>query len=172
MRSLRRILHVTRFDQIPNTDVLERCKCVSIEGMLLQRQLQWTGHVIRMPDSRIPKQLLYGELAEGRRKAGGQKKRYKDAVQGILKSCGLPQNELEGAARNRTGFRKLCRVSGESFERRRQEELRGKREARHHPTALPPTVFVCDLCGRDCHSRIGLFAHRRSHRPDSSNTTT
>jgi hypothetical protein len=32
-----------------------------------------------MQDHRLPKQLLYGELSQGKRTAGGQKKRYKTA---------------------------------------------------------------------------------------------
>ena len=32
----------------------------------------------RMPDERLPKQLLYGELCYGKRSVGGQKKRFKD----------------------------------------------------------------------------------------------
>ena len=35
--------------------------------------------VVRMPDGRLPKQLLFGELQEGVRSAGGQLKRFKDA---------------------------------------------------------------------------------------------
>ena len=44
-------------------------------------QLRWTCHVIRMPDEQLPVSLVtYGELQEGTRSQGGQKKRYKDAL--------------------------------------------------------------------------------------------
>ena len=32
--------------------------------LLQQRRFRWSGHVRRMDDGRIPKDILYGELAE------------------------------------------------------------------------------------------------------------
>ena len=46
----------------------------------------WAGHVRRMPDTRVPKQLLYAELSSGKRKTGGQWKRYKDQLKANLYS--------------------------------------------------------------------------------------
>ena len=46
-------------------------------------QLMWTGHVnIIMPDKQLPKKVFYGELKEGKRSQGGQKKRYQDTLKG------------------------------------------------------------------------------------------
>ena len=47
--------------------VLEIAGLPSIYIFLRQRQLRWLGHVHRMEDSRIPKDLLYVELAKGGR---------------------------------------------------------------------------------------------------------
>ncbi|KAJ7405175.1 hypothetical protein WISP_141537 [Willisornis vidua] len=35
----------------------------SIEAMLLRTQVRWAGHISRMEDHRLPKIVLYGELA-------------------------------------------------------------------------------------------------------------
>nr|VZI31650.1 unnamed protein product [Spirometra erinaceieuropaei] len=37
-------------DRIPDTDVLERAGILSINTMLRQRQLRWSGHLVRMDD--------------------------------------------------------------------------------------------------------------------------
>ena len=70
---------------VTNTEVFERTNCISIEAMLLKSFLRWTGHVIRMEDHRIPKQLLFGELVQGYRKQGRPCKSFKDTVKAGLK---------------------------------------------------------------------------------------
>ena len=66
-----RIMKVKWYNYVSDAEVLRRSGTESIEATLAVSQLRWTGHVIRMEDSRIPKMLLYGELASGSRKVGG-----------------------------------------------------------------------------------------------------
>ena len=73
---LRKIAHIKWQENIPITDVIERCDISGIEAFLQAAQLRWTGHVIRMDDSRIPKRIFYGQLQHGLRRHGGQLKRY------------------------------------------------------------------------------------------------
>jgi len=47
----------------------------SIEKTIIQAQLRWTGHVARMNEIRLPKRILYGELALGKRSRGHPKAR-------------------------------------------------------------------------------------------------
>jgi hypothetical protein len=46
----------------------------------IHARLRWAGHVVKMPDHRLPKKLLYGELQMGKRLQGGQKKIYKNTL--------------------------------------------------------------------------------------------
>ena len=65
-------------------------------------QLRWTDHVIRMPDERLPKKLFYGELLEGKRFQGGQKKSYKDTHKASPKDFDIPIRSLEQTAQERS----------------------------------------------------------------------
>ena len=61
-------------DQVPNTEVLERCSMQGIVAYIMEAHLCWFGHVIRMDDVRLPKALLYGVLTEGPRNIAAPKK--------------------------------------------------------------------------------------------------
>ena len=68
---LQTILGISWRDRIPHVVILQRSNISSIECMLIKRQLRWVGHVIRMPENRLPRQILYGELKDGTRAVGG-----------------------------------------------------------------------------------------------------
>ena len=78
MRCLRKILRIKWQDKITNVEVLNKCQMLSMHSILSERRLRWAGHLRRMGPERIPKALLYGELAEGERKQGRPCLRFKD----------------------------------------------------------------------------------------------
>ena len=71
LKSLRCIL-ITWRAKITHEDLFRRIGCTSLESQLGRRQLCWLGPVVRMEEERLPKQILYGELAAGNRSVGGQ----------------------------------------------------------------------------------------------------
>ncbi|XP_076068416.1 uncharacterized protein LOC143040860 [Oratosquilla oratoria] len=84
-RCLRSILNISWEDRRINVSVLKAAKATSIEAHIIKSQLRWSGHVVRMSDDRLPKQIFYSQLKEGNRKKGGQKKRYKDLLKANMK---------------------------------------------------------------------------------------
>ena len=64
---LRKLLKIKWQDWIPDTEVLKRAGMQSVHTLLKLAQLRWTGHVNRMPDERLPKKILFGELQVGKR---------------------------------------------------------------------------------------------------------
>ena len=85
LRCLRRILCISWQDHISNTEVLAKAGPLSIYVLLTKRRLRWLGHVTRMHDGRLPKDILYGELATGSRPTGRPTLRYKDVLKRDLK---------------------------------------------------------------------------------------
>ncbi|XP_069995868.1 uncharacterized protein [Penaeus vannamei] len=89
---LRKLLGIKWQDRIPDTEVLTRAGLPSIYTILMQSQLRWTGHVVRMPDHRLPKRLLYGKLQQRKRSKGGQKKPFRVTLKASLKAFDINHN--------------------------------------------------------------------------------
>ena len=77
--------------------------------LLRQRRLRWLGHVCRMEDGRIPKDLLFGQLATGSRPRGRPHLRFKDLCKRDLLDCGLNPAELQSHAADRASWRRATR---------------------------------------------------------------
>ncbi|KAJ8049492.1 hypothetical protein HOLleu_02261 [Holothuria leucospilota] len=67
---------------------------------------------------------------------------------------------------NLASERLTWRLVVKSGVRRAEENRRVKRafkqQKRKASISPPVSVFICDTCTKDCHSRIGLYGHRRS----------
>ena len=70
MRHSRKILNVKSWQHIPNKFIQERYKLLDIYDILPQRNLNWAGHLNRLEDRRLPKQIQYSYLRERSRKNG------------------------------------------------------------------------------------------------------
>ncbi len=176
-RCLRKLFRIPWEHRRTNISVLEQAQLTSIEAMIVKSQLRWSGHLVRMEDSRLPKQLFYSELHQGKRTRGGQSKRYKDTLKSILKQCSISHDTWEHQARNRPTWRREILSGIETFERRRREKEAAKRQKRKDRAAEIaqgepfPTPYVCHVCGKQCMSRIGLYSHTRTHAEEEENPT-
>lgn len=108
MRHLRSIMGVSWRDRIPNEEILKRAGIPSLKAILIQMNLRWLGHVERMDHSRLPRQLLYSQLKEGKRNQGRPRLRFKDTVKRNLKKLDLGVNQWQELARNRDCWR--CKI--------------------------------------------------------------
>ena len=163
LRCLRKVLRVSWKKHVPNQEILRWAELTGIEAMLNQAQLRWSGHVTRMDDSRLPKQLFHAELSTGKRHKGGQRKRYKDVLKSTLKACNIPVDEWQALAQDRPAWRAAIRKGTKHFERSRLQSLDDKRSARKNRVPNPSTAVPCQLCGKICASTFGLQAHMRKH---------
>ena len=62
IRRLQLILGLRWWHKVTHSEIRSRAGTPTIESMLLHCQLRWLGHVIRMPHSRLPHCVLYGQL--------------------------------------------------------------------------------------------------------------
>ncbi|PFX14166.1 putative uncharacterized transposon-derived protein F52C9.6 [Stylophora pistillata] len=72
-RCLRKMMTIKWQDRRTNLSVLEQATMCSVESVFVRNQLRWSGHVVRMENNRLPKQMFYSELTEGKQDVGGQK---------------------------------------------------------------------------------------------------
>ena len=77
MRHLYKILNVKWWQHIPNKFILEKSKLPCMYVILTQCNLRLAGHLNRLEDSRLSKQILYSQLRERSYKTRRPKFRHK-----------------------------------------------------------------------------------------------
>ena len=163
---LRQIFRVRWKDKITNNEILTRASLRSIEATILQHRLRWVGHIARMLPTRLPKIILYGELAEGKWTRGGPKRRFKDQLKRSLAQASIPENNWEPISHERHSWKVRVREGVEAFEaeRRSQVDLKRQERKRRQAATPPPATLPCDYCPRLFRHRLGLLSHVRAHK--------
>ena len=104
---MRSILGIKWQGHVSSEEVLKRASLLSIESLMIQVQLRWTGHVTRMKDVRMPRAVFFSELQDEKRDRGAPRKRYIDQlkrqlarrVSAISHGSRRPQTETAGPHR-------------------------------------------------------------------------
>ncbi|XP_065182209.1 uncharacterized protein LOC135812918 [Sycon ciliatum] len=99
----------------------------SLEEAIRANHLRWLGHLARMDDTRLPKQILFAE-GTNKRPRHGPKRRWRDVAASDLRATGIPEAQWYHLAQNRRDW--------------------GERSRRKPLSQPQPRVFVC-FCGRD-----------------------
>ncbi|PIK34998.1 hypothetical protein BSL78_28183 [Apostichopus japonicus] len=146
-----------------HNDVLCKARSTSIYAMLSERRLRWLGHVSRMDKGRIPKDLLYGQLECGTRSTGRPQLRFKESCKRDLLSAHMDINTWEDIVVDRPSWRHEVKqgIDRAEQDRREQQDLKRQRRKESSSSSKEDTIHVCTDCAKDCHSRIGLYSHRR-----------
>ncbi|XP_076067660.1 uncharacterized protein LOC143040451 [Oratosquilla oratoria] len=62
---LHNILRLSWKDKTTHDELYNRTQISSIETIMAQRHLRWLGNTMRMPEHRLQRRILYGQLAGG-----------------------------------------------------------------------------------------------------------
>ena len=120
-----------------------------------------------MPDERLPKKVLYGELQEGKRSQGGQKKRYKYTLKASLKDFNIPTESWHRLHRiEQSGIALPTKEPHNLNQRICEAERKGKEwtaRAKDSPSDSAQSEFTCSICNQQFRAKIGLYSHQRIH---------
>lgn len=156
-RCVRTILGVTRYQQwkerLTSRTLSGRFGMEwSIPDYIMDKRLQWLGHVGRMNEERLPKIMLFGEMRK-KRPCHGTKKRWRDMTSGDLQAIGMKegwyqlcQDKKDWCGRCRKGVDEVASC-------RRRNTCAANRQAQER-------FFVCQ-CGRTFRRQGDLTRHKK-----------
>ena len=119
-----------------------------------------------MPDHRLPKIVFYGELLEGKRSQGDQKKSFKDSLKTSLKAFGINHHAWECEANDKIAWCPALRKGAVACEASLNNLAEQRRLARKtlQMNSSSAASILCPHCSNVFRARIGLISHLRSHR--------
>ena len=110
MRVVRKIGGINRWhqwqDRISNEDIRKRLDIVSVQEKVSKSNLRWYGHVNRMGEHRLAKQIFEAKM-DGKRPRGRPRGRWIDGVKVALESRGLTEDKARHLTSNRNTWRKI-----------------------------------------------------------------
>ena len=107
---------------------------VTLADMISCRRLRWLGHIARMSDDRLPKQLLLGWLPQ-HRPSNGAKLCWRDKVRRDLKAFHIDEAGWYVLAQDRQEWHKVCDRSSSGSTNRL--------------SVVPDSRLYCDGCRRN-----------------------
>jgi hypothetical protein len=159
---LKRVFGYRWFSRKSASDLIFECReagvdMLPVEATVRLKQLEYLGHVLRMPTNRLPIQLLFGELDAGKKLAGGQEMTLKRVIKTnfevfnilpkVLSSewIGKPDatftQDILRAALNRSRWRKLVKTVGLRFFMDNWYRVKAEESHKRHLKGDPNAMF-------------------------------
>ena len=126
LRCFPRLANISREDRVSTSGpVLSRASLPDVEALIMKTQLRWTGHAMRMEDSRLPRSsaLKWRMALAGR----GPDQGYNDSLKNSLPACDITAVDWERLAADRSAFRSATHKVTQAFEKGRLLQLNVKR---------------------------------------------
>ena len=121
-----------------------------------------------MEDTKIPKQLSYGELVNGKCPRHKLQRRYKDCLKYNLKELDIDYNNWEESALYCSEWRKAVKDGCNLLETKKHGRARLKHELRKgcaHNLPSDSPRWLCKNCGRVPLSKAGYVNHLKGNIP-------
>ena len=134
--------------------------------VLTQRCLRLLGHLSRMLDGRLPKQLIVSAPIGEIRAAGGQKRRWSDIVANDLKQCNLSDSWRE-LVQERALWHSTVKLSVRSLNKQAEELEKSRKDVRKWRREQRLLVSANELlcshpgCSFQAVNKAGLTNHQR-----------
>ena len=115
-----------------------------------------------MQDGRIPKDVMFGQLKEGKRKRGRPKLRYTDVVKRDLHRIKVEHTKWENEAADRKVWKSKCKEGIKLAESDRISYLklkRAKRKAKESEKETPLASYSCHRCDQSFSVQRHLTTH-------------
>ena len=145
-----------------NEEALKRTSLPSIESILLQVQLRWAGHVIRMEDIRMSKAVFFSKLQKEKCDCGAPRKRYKDQLKRQLAQARISNQSWQQVASDWDSWHSSVKKASCGFEPERHKATKGKCRRQKEWAASLPSSSQTFVCPNGCASRIGLYSHQQA----------
>ena len=96
--------------RLHNNELMQRAMIPPVTSVIRAHRMRWAGHVARMGQERIPRQVMDGE-PRGRRPLGRPRKRWRDCLREDLQLMEIRLEDWQQQARNRLRWRQLVRAA-------------------------------------------------------------
>ena len=103
---LRKIMDIKWYEHVTEEEVRRRSGQRSVIDKLRTHRWRYYGHVLRMGEERLPKQVL-SWTPEGSRRRGRPKETWRRTIQRDMNTHGLVAGDVERVARSREEWRRL-----------------------------------------------------------------